>query len=355
MIFAQNGCVDGDNFVYLNKIFYNNQENASPIMASLDTSAGDFTQQLTIGANNCNSTYQVAPASSTSCGCSCGSNSVSNYGGGCGCNSGSQTAAVNSYSGSNGGCGCNSNYNNGGCGCNCCCDFQLTAETTFEITNAYVIVHSLVLSEAAELTAEDVTVEGLPITALTRNGNQFVGDLSGIMAEITRCACHSPCENICPGNFVMITTDGPWSLQATIVVEGVAYNNGPTCSFKLCFNTADDTPFAVTGGASFAFCGVEIPCQVSGIAPSLIFDFNACAKLLNPTITVTCTGEVCTPTLTGSLVVTPGTNLQVTRPSLFNIGACEVKTECDDLGECNPCNPNHEQCIDSNNCCCYSI
>ena len=326
MNFSQNGCVDEGNFVYLNKIFYNNQENSSPIMASIDTSSGDFTQQLTIGTNNCVSACQNAPASN-SCGCTC--------------NSGAQASAVNSSYG----------YN---CNCNCCCDFQLTPETTFEITNAYVIVHSLILSESAELTTDDVTVEGIPITSLTRSGNQFIGDLSGIMAEITRCACHSPCENICPGNFVMITTVGPWLLQATIVVEGVAYNNGPACSFKICFNTSEDIPFEVIGGASFAFCGVEIPCQVSGIAPTLLFDFNAYAKLLNPSITVTCIGEVCAPVLSGALVITPGTNLQVTRPSLFNIGACEVKTECDDLGECNPCNPNHQQCID-NNSCCYSL
>ena len=331
MNFSQNFGNCNENFVYLNKIFYNNQENASPIMAALDTTAG-FTQQLTIGQNICSQGPQTRAGS---CGCGCGNDS------GCGCGCGNDS-----------GCGC-------GCGnipytsCNCCCDVAITADTTFDITNSYVIVRAFQLTAAAELTAADVTVEGIPITAITRNGNQYVGDLSTIMEEITKCNCQPPCSHICPGNFVMITTAGPWTLAATIVLEGTIYNGGPSCQFKLCYNTLPATPLDITGSATFAFCNANIPCQTSGISPSLIFDFDACAKLLSPEVTVTCTGDVCVPVLTGSLVITPEVNMQVTRPSLFNLGDREVMLPCDDLGQCNPCNPIEAPCIDViDTCCC---
>ena len=311
MIFSQNNCTCDNNFVYLNKIFYNQQEKASPILAPLDSTTAELTQQLTIDSNPC-------------------------------------TAAVTAPTN----CGCNQTRGNN-CSCDCCCDFALTSDTTFNISNAYVIVHSFALPESTQLTVGDITVEGVPITSLTRNGNQYVGDLSGIMGEITRCACHSPCQQVCPGNYVMITASGPWEFDATIVVEGTVYNNGPTCHFKICYNTAVNTPIEVTGGATFAFCGVEIPCQISGISPSLIFDFHACTKILNPVISVTCDGGICTPVLTGSLVITPTASLQVTRPSVFNLGPCEVEMPCDNLGQCNPCNEHELPCIDeADNCCC---
>ena len=78
----QNNCSCANqrgNLVYLNKVFYDGQENASPIMTALTTTPATFTQQLSIGGSVCNN----------NCGCGCDNN-----------------------------CGCN---NNCGCGCNCCC------------------------------------------------------------------------------------------------------------------------------------------------------------------------------------------------------------------------------------------
>ncbi len=331
---SSNNCTCNDNYVYLNKIFFSESENSSPIMTPFDSTTAEFTQQLTVGTNICG--QQIRRMGD--CGC------------GCGCNSGDNTRDRGRDRGDN--CSCDRGIERGGnCGCDCCCDLTITADTTFNISNAYVIVRSFTLTDPTTITPEDVTVEGLPITALTPNGNQFVGDISGIMAEITRCACQPPCASGCPGNYVMITAPGPWELIATIVVEGTVYTNGPSCQFRICYNTSPTTPLEVTGPASFAFCGVRIPCQISGISPTLVFDFNACAKLLNPTITVTCTDGVCTPVLSGSLVVTPEANLQVTRPSIFNLGDYEVELPCDDLGQCDPCNATEAQCIEPNIAC----
>lgn len=308
---CSNNCTNNDNYVYLNKIFYNESANASPIMTALDTTASEFTQQLKIGNNICSTKKDHN--------CNCGSN----YG-----------------------CDCGND-----CRCDCCCDFDINGDTNFNITNAYVLVRSLTLADPASLTSDDITVEGIPITALTPNGNQFVGDISGIMSEITRCDCRPPCANDCPGNFVMIMAEGPWELLATIVVEGTVYGNGPSCQFKICYNTPVTTPFEVTGPASFAFCNVNIPCQISGVSPTLVFDFDACAKLLNPSINVNCEGGTCTPTLSGSLVITPQANLQILRPSLFNLGDREVKLPCDDMGQCNPCDTHEAECVDNSIAC----
>ncbi len=323
MTFSNNNCNQSENMVYLTKIFYNDRENSSPILTALTTTATGFTQQLNISQDNCNT--QIRTISNSNCGCGCGTNN---------------NQQVNQT-------------NNRNCACECCCNLEISESTIFEITNSYVIVRSFALSDAAPLTADDVTVEGLPITGLTRSGLQYIGDISGIMPEITRCPCKSPCHQNCPGNFVMITAAGPWTLAATIIVEGTVYENGTACHFRFCFDTVDGTPIDVTGAATFAFCGANIPCQTSGIAPSLTFDFDACVKLLNPEITVTCTNGTCTATLTGSLVVTPQASLQVTRPSLFNIKASEVQVGCDDIGQCNPCNPCHTECfVFEDNCCC---
>ncbi|MBQ9960719.1 MAG: hypothetical protein IJP00_02315 [Firmicutes bacterium] len=302
-----NGFNNGQSLVYLDKIFYRNTEKASPIMTALTTTAETFSQQLTIGSNN----Y------------SCGQQSDMNN-------------------------PCNCNYN-----CNCCCDVVIGPGTTFVADNAFVIVHSYNLTAPATLTATDVTVDGLPITAITASGGQYIGDISAIIPEITRCQCKSPCSSQCPGNFVMITAAGPWSLLATIVVEGTLTSGGATCPFRLCFSPLEGEPVAVTGASTFAFCGAEIPCQKDNITPSLLLGFDACASFLNPVITVTGTIEAPVITLTGSLVITPQLELKTIRPTLFNLSAYEVDTPCDDVGQCNPCNAHEAECFDiRDNCCC---
>lgn len=304
-----------ESLVYLDKVFYDNTQNASPILAQLSTTTNSFTQQLNVGNDRCG----------------CGRTSNNN----CGCGN----AQTTQY-------GC-------GCGCDCCCNVDINQGTTFNIDNVVVVVHSFGLVNAATLTANDVTVDGFPITDIESSGGQFVGDLSGIMSEITKCPCKSPCTNQCPGNFVLITTEGPWNLEATIIVEGTLNSNGASCQFRLCFAPVEGTPLVINGGATFAFCGVDIPCQKGRISPSLILDFDACASLLNPTITVNNMNGNNVAVLTGSLVVTPQIELKVTRPSLFNLSAYEVDVPCDDIGQCDACNPCEAECFDlEDNCCC---
>lgn len=324
-------CANGHNgnLVYLTKVFFDGQENSSPMMTSLTTKPGAFTQQLSIGG----------PVSR---GCA--------PFGGCGMETGC---------GPFGGCGAETGCSNvcDPCrACNICCcisdsyNISVSANTTFDVTNAYVITHSFNMTNPTLPADLAVTVDGTAITNVEESGGQYIGDISGIMAEISKCPCGTPCASICPGHFVMASATGPWSLMATIVLEGTVYDGGQACQFKLCFQTVEGTPIVVTGASAFALCGVEIPCQIGGISPSLQMDFGACASILNPALTAGADGEI---TLTGSLVVTPQLHLRVTRQSLFDLSAKEICLPCDDLGQCSACDPAERACLgDASNCCC---
>jgi len=304
-----------ENLVFLNKVFYDNNGSSCPVIYPLATTSETFTQQLIIGSNNRDN-----------------------------------------------GCGCQ-----GGCGCSCSnnCDFDL-CNAQFTVTNSCVTVTSAVLSEAAEFTADDVTVDGFPVTALTFENGRYFADLSGIMASLTRCPgtpmdrricgcgnscddCNSQCDN--DGHFFLAEVPGPWEMYLNITIDGYVSNGRCSRDFRLCMRTRSDAtgqfPITVEAANNFALQCVDIPCQSQGISPSLRFNFDACGMLLNPVLTIDATGEApvngCpAPTnliLTAGLVLTPKISLQVVRPSLFAINASEVDTCCDDLGQCDNCAP----------------
>ncbi len=340
------------NRVYLDKIFFDNEDLSCPIIASLTANAENFTQDLVIGG----------AAQQSGCGCgsgSCGGSGCGTGGSSCGCGSGG--------CGSGNGCGCSGNCSGGcsgsgrGCrSCNTCscCNFDINCSTKFTVTNSCVVINEIALPQTRPLPASAVTVDGFPVSALYLQNGRYVADLSGIMPDITKCPCTpidrhlcsgcgtcSPCNITCDndGHFFLAEAGGPWEVSLTIVLEGTVSNGKQNCNFKLTMKTRNDVsgffPITVTGSSNFAMYCVEIPCQTNGIAPSLVFDFNACGVLLNPTLEVESeTTEGCADAvsvvLTSNLVLTPGIHLQVVRPTLFALQADEVNTCCDDLGQC---------------------
>ena len=339
------------NLVYLTKVFYDAEENSSPILTPLTTTATAFTQQLSIGQSACRQ---------PSCGCKGASCPAGCYTPGCGDYGGcerevSGCGACASGCGACGGRACQNACDV--CQIVCCCcggndgcsNVTVGAGTTFDVNKAYVITRSFDITTPTLPADLAVTVDGNAITDVTQSGGQYAGDVSGIMPEITKCPC-SAGQSGCPGRFVMVSATGPWSLTATIVLEGTLYDGGNACHFRLCYTTADGTPISVAGNPSFAICGAEIPCQMANVAPSLLFDFGACASILNPVLTAAEGGAI---TLSGSLVVTPQVRMRVIRPSLFNLNAQEICLPCDDLGQCNPCDPCEENCFPAAaDCCC---
>ena len=335
------------NRVYLDKIFFDNEELSCPIIASLTANSENFTQDLVIGGaaqqGGCGSTCSANRSSGCSCGCgNTGSCGCGTSGGGCsgGC-------------GNAGNCGCA-----GGCGSCSCCNFDINCNTKFTITNSCVVINEIVLPQTRPLPACAVTVDGFPVSALYLQNGRYAADLSGIMPNITKCPCAqtdrhlcsscagcSPCNITCDndGHFFLAEAEGPWEVSLTIVLEGTVSNGKQNCSFKLTLKTRNDVsgffPLTVSGSSNFAMYCVEIPCQTNGIAPSLVFDFNACGVLLNPSLEVESeSSEGCSDAvsvvLTSNLVLTPGIHLQVVRPTLFALQADEINTCCDDLGQC---------------------
>ncbi|MBR5230243.1 MAG: hypothetical protein IKW01_05225 [Firmicutes bacterium] len=308
-----------ENLVFLNKVFYDNTGTSCPVIYPLTTDTANFTQQLTIGsAGGCESCRR-------------------SFGSGVGCCS---------------------------CGCTGSCDFDL-CNAQFTVTNSCVTITSAVLSEEAVFTADDITIDGIPVTALTIENGRYFADLSGILSNITRCPgapadkricegvnscseCISQCEN--NGHFFLAEVPGPWEFLFNITIDGYVSNGRCTRDFRLCLKTRTDAtgqfPIVVEANNNFALNCVDIPCQSQGIAPSLRFNFEACGMLLNPILTIapaeTPANGCPAPTeliLTSSLVITPSINLQVVRPSLFALNACEVDSCCDNLGQCDDCAP----------------
>lgn len=328
------------NLVYLNKIYFSDSQVSCPILYDLTTTAETFTQQLTFGS--------LPTSSACTCGGSCNSCSPS-------------------------GCGSCSNGASSPCTCCCCCcdcgnncsDFTVTANTTFTITDASIEVSTFRPSADSTFAAADVTVDGFPVTALQLVNGQYQADLSGIMADITKCPCTQPpvprcrclpddrCITTCTngGHFFMAQVPGPWVLGATIILRGTAKNGSRTCSFRCCMQTIPATGggITITGADNFAMNCVEIPCQTGGVSPTLSFDFCTCVSLQNPSLTVTVVEEVPTVALTATMVLTPEINLQTTRQTLFKLQASEVPVPCDNVGQCDSCEP-----FTVDTCCCES-
>lgn len=295
--------------VYLNKIYYDNRDTSCPLLHELTTSPVTFTQRLQTNAIQ-------------TCGCNCG-------------------------------CGC-------GCNCGCGCDLTLTEDTVFNITNTYITIDEFGLSPTAELEAADITIDGRTITGLSYNNGQYIGDLSGIMDQITTCPCatkrtactcmpndncHMDCDN--DGHFFLAQVPGPWILNATLVLEGNVTSLGRTCTFKICLRTVQNCQhpgIIIPGSNNFALYCVDIPCQTAGIAPSLLFDFDACASLLNPQLSVVCIDGEPVIQLNTVLVLTPEIHLQVIKATRFNLNATEVPIPCDNIGQCDPCDTTQSGC-----------
>ena len=245
-----------------------------------------------------------------------------------------------------------------------CCDFELTENSVFHITDSKIFINTFDLSPNAPFGPANVTIDGFPVSDLTLINGQYVADLSGIMDDITKCPCNDnakrnrctchpkdhcnmKCDN--DGHFFLAQVPGPWVLGATIVLEGTVSNGSHTCSFRLCMKTpvcSEGQQLYIPGSDNFALYCVEIPCQTGGIAPTLVFDFDACASLLNPELSVYCDCDSCHVTLQATLVLTPELHLQVTKPTLFNLNAAEVAMACDNVGQCDPCNPQEQCCCE---------
>ena len=197
-----------ENLVFLSKVFFDNTASSCPVITPIVTNDRNFSQQLIIGDRE------------RDCDCDCD-------------------------------CGCRGNRD---------CDFNL-CNAKFTVTNSCVTVTSALQASNSTFSADDVTIDGFPVTDLDFQNGRYFADLSGIMADITRCPCTPRCTHICDDrcdrnrdckkdcdchcdrddHFFLAKVPGPWELLFTIVLEGFVSNGSCTRDFRLCIKTRNDS------------------------------------------------------------------------------------------------------------------
>lgn len=293
-----------ESMVYLNKIFTDIATRSCPLLTDFTANAETFTQQLSF----CELNEQ-----------------------GCGCND----------CGESRNCGCGSYQC--GCGCSGGGSIEFNDDLTFVVEHTQVFISAFNLVEPEELTAADVTVNGIPVDALDFFNDRFMASANVLMAQISDCRCME--KGMSTKGFLLIQNAGGWLARLTVVVQGTVFGCGGGKRFRLVMTSREDFPVSIPGTNTFAASSICLPCTVGGISPIINFSFSASASLLNPVITPDAGTDTCNVTLTGSLVTEPIANIQVTRQTLFTTTASIVEQPCDGIPE--PCEP-----ASSNNCCC---
>ncbi len=270
-----------ESMVYLNKVFTNLEARSCPLLGELIAGVQTFEQQLSF--------YE--PADENGCGC---------------------------------GCGC-------GCGGSTCLDFD--GDLNFVIDSTQVFVSDFNLETPGDLTAADVTVNGVAVDALDFFNERYMASTNALMSQISNCACLE--RGVSTKAMLLIREAGPWVAKITIVIHGSVFGCGGCKKFKLVMSTLDEVSIDIPGTSTFAVTDICLPCTTGGIAPIINFSFKAKASLLNPSIIVDTGGGTCNVILTGALVTEPIAAIQVTRQTLFSIDAATVEQPCDDLRRCN--------------------
>ncbi len=222
-------------------------------------------------------------------------------------------------------------------GCNCCCgsqcdNIQLDPSTSFNVTDATVVINSAVVAPATPLTPQSATVDGYAADTLTLENGQYTGAFNSNLESILNCKCTllgAPSKA-----FFLLNNVASWNVSLQITVEGTVSSGSSACCFKACFSTEPDSPLTLTGPTSFAVPNVSVPCSVNGISPIFRFGFGGCGTVLNPELTVQGTQL----SLSGLLIFEPTIHLEVTRSTLFEINAAESTSQCDQTAGCLGCN-----------------
>ena len=284
--------MNNESMVYLNKVFSDLKVKSCPLMTGIVADSTNFNQQLTFfDGNNSDS------------GCSCS----------CDC-----------------GCGCN-------CSCNCNCGgtspIDGDDDLNYVVESTEVIISDFDLACPSELSACNVTVDGMPVDGLDFFNERYMAGTNNLMSKISDCTCME--RGLSTKAYLLICNVGNWNAKLTIAVRGSVFGCGSCRRFKLLMTTKDGYYVNVPGLSTFAASSICLPCTTGGIAPVINFSFHADGTLLNPEITSDPqTGGQCGLRLTGCLITEPIAEVQVTRQTLFRTNAESVNVPCDDIDKC---------------------
>lgn len=281
-----------ESLVYLNKIFTDVCTHSCPLLTEFTASGENFTQQFSV------------------------------YDGGDEC-----------------GCGCSSNS----CGCS---SLDLDGDSTFVVESTQVIVSDFVPANPESLTANDVTINGIPVDSLDFFNERYLAATNSIMPLVSDCKCMK--KGASTKGLLLIQNAGGWVARLTVILKGRVFGCGVSKQFRLVLTSAEDSPVSIPGTNTFAVTQICLPCTVGGISPVINFSFSASATLLNPFITIDTGTETCNVIVSGSLVTEPVANIQITRQTLFKTTAAVVELPCDGIAEPEPCS-NDRCCDDADN------
>lgn len=275
------------NLVYIDKVYSYNQETASPLIGTFDSTAP---VEITMNAGE-------RPKRHDCC----------DHRPGCGC-----------------GCDCRDDR----------CTFEsLGPDSVFNIERSFVLVESFALANPASLTANKVTIDGFEVDSVSFTNGQFVAALNSIIPEISKTRCQE--LGLPSKGFLLVSNVGPWEFTGTFVLEGTVVTGGRTCCFRARAPVSTTIPMRipVPGTSTFAIPRLSLPCTVNGIAPTLNIQFSGAVSMLNPTLTVSCSASRCVVNLSTSFAAEPRIHTEVVRRTLFCLEACEALLPCDGTEE----------------------
>ena len=165
----------------------------------------------------------------------------------------------------------------------------LSSNAVFEIDNSFVAVEFFNTRPPGNINASQVTLDGFPVDSVSFSNGQYTAVTTNVLPRVQKERCLN--RNLPTKVFFLISDAGPWDLRATFVLEGTVNTNGRTCRFRLEISSAPDAPnIMLPNGSlsSFAIPNLSLPCIIDGVAPTILFQFNAKVNLINPRLVVNC-------------------------------------------------------------------
>lgn len=224
---------------------------------------------------------------------------------------------------------------------------RLSRNAVFNIEKSYVAVDYFNTRAPGNISSGQVTLDGECVDSVSYSNGQYTAKTACVLPDILRQKC---IDNNLPSKvFFLICNAGPWDFRARYVLEGTVNSDGRNCCFRAeIYNKQNTCNTSLPPGclSSFAIPNLSLPCSVDGIAPDIMFQFNANINLVNPQICLggitnscnscnscnPCCDPCCNPCATPCCAPAPCTCSQCCPPP------CNPCNPCNTCNSCNPCN-----------------
>ena len=234
----------------------------------------------------------------------------------------------------------------------------LGPNAVFTIDNTFVAVEYFNTRPPGSINATQVTLDGFNVDSVSFSNGQYTARTANVLPRIQKERCLE--RGLPTKAFFLINNAGPWDFRAKFVLEGTVNTNGRICRFRAIISNAPNSAnISLPPGnlSSFAIPNLSLPCSINGIAPDILFQFDAKINLVNPRLVVNCGTPTttasasitdntqksfvpcqpcpeilsiasCTASLVTTLAVEPRVHVETVRRTLFCVNACEGLQPC---------------------------